>query len=363
MNLSTILRPFSCKSINSKNRVAMAPMTRQMSPNGIPTNDVAEYYARRAKHNIGLIITEGTVIDRPLSKMDDNIPDFHTEALPAWAHVVKRVHEEGGQIAPQIWHVGNVGMRRDTTGKRIDSPSGFIKPDTLNTEPMSEEDIQDCIDKFAQSAKSAKDLGFDAIELHGAHGYLIDQFFWDGMNKRHDKWGGATIKERNAFAEAVVRACRAAVGDDFAIIIRISQWKQQDYNARIANTPDEMHDWLGGLVDAGADVLHCSQRRFWIPEFEGSELNFAGWAKKLTGVPTISVGSVGLSSEFLGAFRGEASETASIDGVLERLERDEFDMIAVGRALISDAEWFDKICQGRESELKDFNKRDLISLT
>lgn len=362
MNLSPLLRPFECKSIKAKNRVVMAPMTRSKSPDGIPTVDVATYYERRAKGDIGLIITEGTVIERPASKMMADIPNFFGDALPAWKNVVDKVHAAGGQIAPQIWHVGNVGMYKGWEPTPIDSPSGYIKPDEKNAEPMSEEAIADTIAKFAQSAKAAKDLGFDAIELHGAHGYLIDQFFWKELNKRTDKWGGATIKERNAFAEGVIKASRAAVGDDFAIIIRISQWKQQDYNTRIANNPDEMSEWLGGLVEAGADILHCSQRRFWIPEFEGSDLNFAGWAKKLTGAPTISVGSVGLSSEFLGAFRGEGSEISSIDGVIERMERDEFDMIAVGRALITDPEWFAKIRDGRESELRAFNRHDLASL-
>lgn len=362
MSIDALFKPFELKTIKSKNRVVMAPMTRTMSPNGIPTDDVATYYEKRAKGGIGLIVTEGTVIDRPASKMTSDIPNFFGDALPAWKKVVDRVHAAGGQIAPQIWHVGNVGMYPGWSPKPIDSPSGYIKSDEKNAEPMSEEAIADTIAKFAQSAKAAKDLGFDAIELHGAHGYLIDQFFWNGLNKRPDKWGGASIKERNAFAEAVVKACREAVGDDYAIIIRISQWKQQDYNARIATNPDEMTEWLGGLVDAGADVLHCSQRRYWEPEFEGSDLNFAGWAKKLIGAPTISVGSVGLDGEFLGAFRGQGSNVAGIENLLERMEKDEFDMIAVGRALITDPDWLLKIKEGRLEELKPFDRRDLASL-
>ena len=126
--------------------------------------------------------------------------------------------------------------------------------------------------------------------------------------------------------------------------------------------PDEMSEWLGGLVDAGADVLHCSHRRYWEPEFEGSDLNFAGWAKKLIGAPTISVGSVGLDGEFLGAFRGQGSNVVGIENLLERMEKDEFDMIAVGRALITDPDWLLKIKEGRLEELKPFDRRDLASL-
>ncbi len=156
---------------------------------------------------------------------------------------------------------------------------------------------------FARAAADAKRLGFDMVELHGAHGYLIDQFFWSGTNERTDRYGGATLKERARFAAEVVAAVRAAVGPDLPVSLRVSQWKQQDYAVRLAETPDAMADWLVPLVEAGANLLHCSQRRFWEPEFpeiDGENgLNFAGWAKKLTGAATISVGSVSLSNDFL----------------------------------------------------------------
>jgi 2,4-dienoyl-CoA reductase-like NADH-dependent reductase (Old Yellow Enzyme family) len=130
----------------------------------------------------------------------------------------------------------------------------------------------------------------------------------------------------------------------------------------MAKTPQEMETWLKPLVDAGADILHCSQRRFWEPEFEGSDLNFAGWAKKLTGVPTITVGSVGLSGEFVAAFKGEASKPASLDELLQRLDRGDFDLVAVGRALLGDPEWVLKVRDGRSSELSDFSPTALSKL-
>lgn len=146
------------------------------------------------------------------------------------------------------------------------------------------------------------------------------------------------------------------------MIIRLSQWKQQDYNARIAQTPDEMAAWLQPLADAGADIFHCSQRRFWEPEFDGSDLNFAGWAKKLTGLPTITVGSVGLSGEFIAAFGGESSKPASLDELLRRFDRGDFDLVAVGRALISDPDWAVKVRDGRTAELSDFSPAALATL-
>jgi 2,4-dienoyl-CoA reductase-like NADH-dependent reductase (Old Yellow Enzyme family) len=231
---------------------------------------------------------------------------------------------------------------------------------------MTEEDIADAVAAFASAAADAKRLGFDTIEIHGAHGYLIDQFFWSGTNLREDRYGGATIKERARMAGEVVAAIRAAVGPEFPIILRVSQWKQQDYAARLATTPAEMTDWLAPLVEAGVDILHCSQRRFWEPEFieiDGADgLNFAGWAKKLTGAATISVGSVGLSGEFIAAFGGEASQPASLDALVRRMEREEFDMIAVGRALITNPEWVDEVRLGDTSALKGFSGADLATL-
>lgn len=140
------------------------------------------------------------------------------------------------------------------------------------------------------------------------------------------------------------------------------RWKPGAFDHKIAATPSEMEQWLQPLVDAGVDILHCSQRRFWEPEFTGSELNFAGWAKKITNVPTITVGSVGLSGEFIAGFGGEVSQPASIDGLLKRLDDGEFDLVAVGRAILSDHEWVEKIRTGRGEEARGFERALLGSL-
>lgn len=123
-----------------------------------------------------------------------------------------------------------------------------------------------------------------------------------------------------------------------------------------------MEEWLVPMADAGIDIFHCSQRRFWEPEFEGSDLNFAGWAKKITGKATITVGSVGLSGEFLAAFAGEASQPSSLDELLRRMDRGDFDLVAVGRALLADAEWTEKVREHRSAELKGFSKEALAQL-
>ncbi|MCW2382120.1 2,4-dienoyl-CoA reductase-like NADH-dependent reductase (Old Yellow Enzyme family) [Sphingobium sp. B2D3B] len=343
-------------------------MTRAKAPGGIPGQPNADYYRRRAEGGAGLILSEGTVIDRPASRNDPGIPFFHGEAaLAGWAGVIEAVHAAGGRMGPQLWHTGSTrtgsGWEPDAP---VESPSGLLAPGEPRGVAMTEEDIADTVAAFAKAAADAKRLGFDTIEIHGAHGYLIDQFFWSGTNVREDRYDGSTIRERARFAGEVVAAIRAAVGPDFPVILRVSQWKQQDYSARLAATPAEMEDWLQPLVDAGVDILHCSQRRFWEPEFPEIDgeagLNFAGWAKKLTGVPTISVGSVGLSGEFLAAFGGESSTSVELNRLIERMERDEFDLIAVGRALISDPQWPRKVQQQAWSDLKGFSPADLQEL-
>ncbi len=349
MNTDILFNPFKYKNLELTNRLVMAPMTRVQSPDGIPTQLVADYYSRRAESGVGLIVTEGTVIKRPASKSLKDIPDFYGEkALLGWKNVAEAVHMQGGKIAPQLWHVGDTRMSESYP------EMGMEKAST-----MTLSDIEDTISQFAASAKSAKELGFDALEIHGAHGYLIDQFFWDVTNTRIDEYGGKTLKERSRFAIDIVKAVRAAVGDDFTIILRLSQWKQQDYKARLAQTSKEMEDWLLPLKEAGVDIFHCSQRRFWEPEFEGSDLNFAGWAKKITGQPTITVGSVGLNSDFLAAFAGEGSSKTDLSELVCRFEREEFDLVAVGRALLNDYQWVTKVKGGRLDEISDFSASNL----
>ena len=227
---------------------------------------------------------------------------------------------------------------------------------------MSEGEIETAVTEFVDGAVVAKELGFDCVEFHGAHSYLIDSFFWAETNRREDKWGG-DWKGRTEFVAEIIRRTRRAVGENYPLLIRLSQWKQQDFTVNTAKDPDEIGQWLGPLVEAGIDAFHCSQRRFWEPTFEGSELNFAGWAKKLTGKPSISVGSVGLSGEFTAAYAGEISKPASLDNLIERMARNEFDLIAVGRALLQDPQWAVKIREGRADELMDFSKEALTTLS
>lgn len=339
-SIQALFQPITIKHVTLPSRIVMAPMTRTFSPNGVPGPDVAAYYRRRAENGVGLIVTEGTVINHPDASNHPSIPHFYGEAaLNGWANVLAEVHAAGGKIIPQIWHVGTRG--------RVD---------------YTEAEIADIVQAFAFSAAEAKRLGFDGIELHGAHGYLIDQFFYEQTNTRTDRYGGDMVK-RTRFAVEVIEACRSAVGPDFLIDLRFSQWKSGDYKAKLAETPEQLERFLAPLTGAGVDMFHCSTRRFWEPEFEGSELNLAGWVKKLTGKPTITVGSVGLDNDFMSLFtEGKGASVAQINGLIERLERGEFDLVAIGRALLGDPAWASKIRDGRLDELVPFTRELLQTL-
>ncbi|MBC7103795.1 MAG: NADH:flavin oxidoreductase [Parvibaculum sp.] len=360
-----LFEPFILNGLELPNRVVMAPMTRSKSPAGVPGPEVAAYYRRRAEAECGLIITEGTTINSPVATGDPNVPQFWGEdALKGWKRVVEEVHAVGGKIMPQIWHVGMTRNSEKATNPGLPShgPSGLVAPGKKRSEPMTKQEIKDTVEAFGRAAADAREAGFDGVEVHGAHGYLIDQFFWEGTNQREDEYGGDLVA-RTRFGVEIIEAIRREAGKDFPLILRFSQWKQQDYTAKLATTPDELAAFLKPLSDAGVDAFHCSQRRFWEPEFEGSDLNLAGWTKKLTGKTSITVGSVSLSGEFIASFGGESSEATGIDELLDRLEKGEFDLVGVGRALLVDPAWAQKVHQGAFDKLMAFNPAALATLS
>ncbi|MGP3776417.1 NADH:flavin oxidoreductase [Streptomyces sp. SDT5-1] len=359
-------RPVALNGLTVPNRIAMAPMTRMFSPNGVPGEDVRSYYARRSAAGVGLIITEGTYVGHTSAGDSDRVPRFHgEEQLAGWAKVADDVHAAGGTIVPQLWHIGMV--REEGRPPFADAPavgpSGIRVDGTENAgRAMTSSDIDDVIGAFAQAAADAERIGFDGVEVHGAHGYLLDQFLWSGTNRRGDAYGGDAVA-RTKFAAEIVAAIRERVSAEFPVIFRYSQWKQEAYEARLAETPEDLEAILAPLTEAGVDVFHASTRRYWRPEFDGSDLNLAGWTKKLTGRPTITVGSVGLDGDFIRAFAGEGSPVKGIDDLLDSLERDEYDMVAIGRALLQDPEWAAKVLAGRFDELKPYDAAALKTLS
>ena len=365
MNPAALFQPLKIKNLTLPNRIVMAPMTRSKSPGRIPGPDVAAYYRRRAEGGVGLMISEGTFIPHPAAGFDADVPDFCGEAaLAGWRHVVEEIHAAGGLFAPQLWHVGVQHGQgpAPTTGVLPMSPSGVRAPGVPGGVPMTQADIDAVVKAFGEAALSAREIGCDAVELHGAHGYLLDQFFWEGSNQRTDKYGGSLLK-RTRMAVEVIEEVRRNIGPDMPLILRFSQFKIVDFAAKLASTPAELEEFLKPLSAAGVDVFHCSQRRFWEPEFADSNLNLAGWTKKLTGKPTITVGSVTLNAEFMTSFgTDDAAGVTGLDELIQGLERGDYDLVAVGRALIANPDWPKQVRDGDVHTLTPFHRGLLAKL-
>lgn len=131
----------------------------------------------------------------------------------------------------------------------------------------SDDEIEDVIAGFGRAAAQSTAAGFDGFAIHGAHGYLVDAFLWEGTNQRDDRWGGDLVA-RTTFATEVVKRVRDEIGEDKPISFRFSQWKQQEFLARLAENPDELEAILGPLSDAGVDLFEASVRYFKSPAFK-----------------------------------------------------------------------------------------------
>ena len=340
----------------------MAPMTRNQSPGGIPTSDVISYYARRAKAEVGLIITEGIEVSHIASSAYPNVPRLDTnKAREGWKKVVEGIKNNNGAVIAQLWHCG--GFRKLGMQPNPEVPgytaSGLVKPGKKVAHEMTLQDIKETIDAYASDAKICQELGFDGVEIHGAHGYLIDNFLWGGTNIREDSYGGS-IQKRSQFVSDIIKAVKENVDDQFIVGLRFSQWKQHDFSAKLASTPDDLKKILMPPVEAGLDFLHSSMRRFWESEFEGSDENLAYWTKKISNIPTIGVGSVGLDSDFID-MTAPATPT-SIDKAIDDIKKQKYDLIAVGRALLSDYEWVVKMKEGRLNDVIPYTKDALLNL-
>ena len=362
--MSKLFEPVTIGPLHLRNRTVMAPMTRRASPLGVPGEDVREYYLRRAEGGVGMVISEGLATDHPASIHHPAVPNiFDPVALAMWRQIAADVQAAGAAFVPQLWHTGGARTKYEDVVNpeaRSISASGVYFPDKPYGEPITESEIEAAVLSYGRGARAAMETGCDGVNIHGAHGYLIDSFFWNQTNLRSDRYG---TTDRTRFACEVIAECRRQTSTDFPIMLRFSQFKEQAYEARLADSPAELESFLRPLVDAGVDIFDCSARRFWLPDFDDSELSFAGWTRKLSGVPTMAVGSVGLDNDVISSqHQGLSSGAASLDKLEAMLERGEFDLVGIGRALISDPDWVAKVREGRLGELRGFDVADLGAL-
>ncbi|MGB6942116.1 MAG: hypothetical protein WBE37_06965 [Bryobacteraceae bacterium] len=366
LDFSPLFEPFAVNGLTLANRFVMPGMQRMWCENGRPLPRLAQYYRRRAEGGVGLVISESGAVDHPSSTQTPMFARITEATLDAWADCVAAVQGAGGRIFVQLWHEGAVrkeGGDGEYSQYRSLSPSGLVYAGKPNGLAASLEDLSAIQDAFVRGACAAQQIGANGVEVHACHGYLLDQFPWAETNRRTDGYGGDDIRARVRFPQEIVAAIRAAVGKDFVISFRFSQWKEVNYEARIAPTPEDLRVMLSELRSAGVDLFHASARRFWIPEWPGADLGIAGWTKSFTDAPVIGVGSVGLDTDVMENFFGNEAQATGEPGFSELLRgfgNREFDLISVGRGQIGDPDWVNKVRAGRYDDIRLFTKKDLI---
>lgn len=366
LDASSLFTPIAVRNMTLPNRFVMPAMQRSWCRGGRPSTLLGAYYRRRVEGGAALVITEACAVDHPSATQVPQFGWITPETESAWRACVEEVRGGGGEIFVQLWHEGAIrkeGGNGPYAGHPTLSPSGLAHAGRPSGRAATRRELEEIRDAFVRGAEIAERIGAAGVEVHACHGYLLDQFLWRATNQRQDEYGGDDIRDRARFPAEVVRAIRNAVSDGFVISLRFSQWKEVDYGARVVESPDELCAMLRVFRDAGVDLFHASARRFWTPEWPGSDLGIAGWTKAMTDVPVIAVGSVGLDVDVMDNMLGAEARSTGVPGLRElvrRFERGDFDLISVGRGQIGDAEWVAKLRAGRIADIRPFTRSDML---
>ncbi|ULJ68724.1 NADH:flavin oxidoreductase/NADH oxidase [Wielerella bovis] len=319
-----LLTPFSIKNLELKNRVVMPPMCQYSATDGVPNDWHLVHYTSRAIGGVGLIIVEMTNV-APNGRISPNcLGLWNDEQKDAFKKIVDSVHTHGAKIAVQIAHAGRKAQDEPNAvapsaihyGELDYAGQNLITPRELTTQ-----EVKDLVQAFAMSIKRAVDAGFDAIELHGAHGYLIHQFYSPKSNQRTDEYG----QDKALFGVEVIQAAREVMPSEMPLIVRISAQEygkdgfDSDYGVEIAKRFSDAGADVFDVSGGGDGVLHKGNH----PEFyAGYQVDLARKVKQATGKPVIAVGmldNVAVADHILGV--GDA------------------DLVAVGRGLLRDPYW------------------------
>lgn len=300
-----IAQPTNIGNVALRNRLAVAPMTRvSATERGDATAQMAQYYNRFARGGFGLLITEGLYIDSTHSQGYIFQPGMIDDAqAQSWKGITSATHDAGAKIIAQIQHAGalsqgnrfNYGPLAPSAVKPKGSQMTFYygKDDYRIPAAMTESQIADVIAAFATAARRAVEIsGFDGVELHGANGYLLDQFLTDYTNQRDDRYGGSVQNRLTMLVEAV-KAVKVAVAGKVPVGIRISQAKVNDFTHKWSEGEAGAEATFGGLSAAGADYIHITEFEAWQPAFAPGGPSLAALAHKHgAGVPVIANGSL-----------------------------------------------------------------------
>ncbi len=340
-SITTILTPYDINNLSIRNRLAVAPMTRvSATETGLATDAMARYYERFAKGGFGLVITEGIYTDQRFSQGYPFQPGITDPAQTlAWRAVTDRIHAQEAAVFAQIMHAGALsqGSRftHQTAAPSAIRPKGeqmrfyFGEGQYAVPNAMTDEDIADAVAGFAQAAKrSVMDAGFDGVEIHGANGYLLDQFLTDYSNQRHDRWGGNT-QQRVGLILDVIKAVRETVGDA-PVGVRISQGKVNDFGHKWANGERDAEVIFGSLKDAGVDFIHVTEFEAWQPAFSNSNESLVVLARRYA--PDIAL-----------IANGGLHDTEHANSVLS----DGADILAIGKAALANPNLANRLANRR----------------
>jgi 2,4-dienoyl-CoA reductase-like NADH-dependent reductase (Old Yellow Enzyme family) len=338
----TLLGPTEIGPVKLRNRLAVAPMTRvSAAESGEATPAMASYYERFAEGEFGLIITEGLYTDTQFSQGYYYQPGM---AVPdhagSWKEVIRKAHRRGTRVFAQIMHAGSQSQGNryvDTTvGPSAIAPKGAQLSMYRGHGPyptpqaITPEQLRQAIQGFVDAALLAKEAGFDGVEIHGANGYLIDQFLTDYLNTRTDEYGGP-VQARVRVAAEVCKAVKAAVGSDMAVGIRISQGKVSDYNHRWHGGPSDAKTIFTALGKTGIDFVHTTEYRATAPAFEGHPETLAEFAARYSGVTIIANGNLDIPEEGAGLIRSGHAH-----------------VVALGKPALANRDWPRRLRKGHE---------------
>lgn len=362
-----LFAPLKIRTLTLRNRFVMPAMQRGFMDDGAPTQQMVDYLRRCAAGGVGLVICESTSPDHPSAYWQPVMGRIDAGTLHAWQKVIDAVHAEGAAIFIQLWHPG--AMRKVAAGHPLAqlpalSPSGLIQADRGNGRAMTHSDLAELKASYVRAAQDALRLGADGVELHAAHGYLMDQFLWAETNQRADEYGGAALAQRARYPAEVAAAMRDAIGPELVLSCRFSQFKEVDYGATIARDPEDLGAMIRLLHAAGVDMFNVSSRRFQKAEWPGSahpDWSIAEWTRSFTDAAVMTTGSVGLNVEmFANLFDDQEPTELSIRRDLQdlaaRVARRTLDLVGVGRMHIANNDFVNKVRSGRLEELALFNK-------
>lgn len=320
--MNRIFSPITIKNLHIRNRIMMAPMCMYSSnENGYANEWHFTHYETRAIGGVGLVMVEATAVESRGRITGEDLGIWDDSQIEGLSEIVRRVKRNGSKIGIQLAHAGR---KCEAKGEDIIAPSP-IKFDSHSLtykkpRKMELDDIEEVFEAFRKAAERALLAGFDIIEIHGAHGYLINQFLSPVTNERKDEYGGS-IEKRAAFLREIIKRARLSWPDEKPVCLRVSA---EEY-CEAGNRPHDVADIINIVKDEGIDIVNVSSGGLVsapVPAYEGYQTRFAETIKQITGLPVISGGLI--------------SKPSMADEII-RNER--ADMVFFGRELLRNPYW------------------------